>query len=98
MYKTISKLFAILSTILISQASFAQVGIGTTTPNSDALLEINSTVANPGGVLLPRMALTMTTNPAPLSADVAGMIVYNTATAGDVTPGFYYNDGASGLD
>ena len=76
------------------QLSFSQVGIGTTTPNADALLEINSTVATPGGVLLPRMALTMTTNPAPLSADVAGMIVYNTATAGDVTPGFYYNDGA----
>ena len=76
------------------QVNYAQVGIGTTTPNADALLEINSTVANPGGVLLPRMTLTMTTNPAPLSADVAGMIVYNTATAGDVTPGFYYNDGA----
>ncbi len=78
---------------LYSLCSFAQVGIATTTPNTDALLDVNSTVANPGGILLPRMALTMTTSPAPLGADVAGMIVYNTATAGDVTPGFYYNDG-----
>lgn len=36
----------------------------------------------------------MTTSPAPLSADVAGMIVYNTANINDVTAGFYYNDGA----
>lgn len=69
----------------------AQVGIGTTAPNADAQLDITSTNR---GLLLPRVALTNTTSPAPLTADVAGMIVYNTATAGDVTPGFYYNDGA----
>ncbi|NQY30726.1 MAG: hypothetical protein HRT69_14810 [Flavobacteriaceae bacterium] len=33
-----------------------------------------------------------TTSPNPLSTDVAGMVVYNTATTGDVTPGFYYNN------
>ena len=70
---------------------FSQVGIGTTTPDADAALEINSLT---GGVLLPRVPLLATTNSSPLSVDVAGMIVYNTATAGDVTPGFYYNDGA----
>jgi hypothetical protein len=91
---TITHKFIVVIALITTTFSFCQVGIGTTTPNADALLEINSTVATPGGVLLPRMALTMTTNPAPLSADVAGMIVYNTATAGDVTPGFYYNDGA----
>lgn len=68
----------------------AQVGIGTTAPNADAELDITSTTR---GLLLPRLALTNTTSPAPLTADVAGMVVYNTATAGDVTPGFYYNDG-----
>ena len=93
MYDTITKAVIIASVAFFSQTGLSQVGIATTTPNADALLEVNSTPANPGGVLLPRMALTMTTSPAPLSADVAGMIVYNTATAGDVTPGFYYNDG-----
>src|SRR5690606_8893417 len=29
----------------------------------------------------------------PLSAHVAGMMLYNTATANDVVPGIYYNDG-----
>lgn len=85
--------FKIVVTIglLSTLTSFSQVGIGTTTPDTDAALEINSAT---GGVLLPRVPLTDTTSPLPLSADVAGMIVYNTATVSDVTPGFYYNDGA----
>ncbi len=45
------------------------------------------------GVLLPRIALTGTSGSNPLPAHVAGMIVYNTATTGDVTPGLYYDDG-----
>ena len=77
--------------MVLSQVDYAQVGIGTTTPNTDAELDITSTNR---GVLLPRVLLTNTTSPLPLSTDVAGMLVYNTATAGDVTPGFYYNDGA----
>jgi hypothetical protein len=72
----------------------AQVGIGTTTPNANALLDIDAT-NNKGGLLLPRVALINTTNPEPLTQDVAGMTVYNTATNGDVTPGFYCNDGTS---
>ena len=87
--KSIKLLFSIL--LLTPLFATAQVGIGTTSPNTDAELDITSTTR---GLLLPRVALSNTTNPSPLSTDVAGMTVYNTATAGDVTPGFYYNDGA----
>ncbi len=70
------------------------VGIGTLSPNINAQLEINS---NNKGLLLPRVALIATNNPAPLSAHVAGMVVYNTATSSTagtaVSPGFYTNDG-----
>jgi len=76
--------------LLITYLALGQVGIGTTSPNSDAALDITSTSS---GLLLPRLALTNTTSPSPLTTDVAGMVVYNTATAGDVTPGFYYNNG-----
>ena len=69
----------------------AQVGIGTVTPNPDSALEVASTDK---GLLVPRIALTGTTNAAPLSAHVMGMMLYNTATASDVTPGYYVNDGA----
>ncbi len=90
-FKKIS-FFCLLS--LFSFGAFAQVGIGTTNPNPNSKLDITSTVAEPGGLLLPRVALTGTANIAPLAAHVAGMAVYNTATAGDVTPGYYYNDGS----
>jgi hypothetical protein len=46
------------------------------------------------GLLIPRVALTGTANPNPLAAHVAGMIVYNTATVDDVSPGFYYDNGS----
>jgi len=77
--------------LLITYLTVGQVGIGTTNPNSDAVLDITSTTS---GLLLPRLALSNTSSPSPLSTDVAGMVVYNTATAGNVTPGFYYNNGA----
>ncbi len=83
-----------LITILIlsfSFSTFAQTGIGTTSPNSNAQLEVASTTK---GFLPPRVALTSTTSASPLAAHVAGMVVYNTATAGDVTPGLYVNTGA----
>ena len=83
-------LFALACICAASFTTFAQVGIGTTTPNTDAALEVLSTTK---GILLPRVALTGTTIASPLSLHVAGMTVYNTATVLDVTPGYYYNDG-----
>jgi len=59
--------------------------------NTDALIDMQSTSK---GLLLPRVELTSTTAAAPLAAHTAGMVVYNTVTVNDVTPGFYYNDGS----
>lgn len=79
----------------------AQVTIGSNAaPDGNAILDLKN-MADPNastkGLLLPRVALTATTNATPLTAHVAGMAVYNTATAGtapnNVTPGYYYNDG-----
>jgi hypothetical protein len=78
--------------IFFSLSVTAQVGIGNTNPNANSLLEVGNG-NDSQGILLPRVALTNTTSPSPLTTDVAGMIVYNKNTAGDVTPGFYYNDG-----
>lgn len=71
------------------------VGIGTHTPNANAKLEIS---ASNKGLLLPRVTLTATNNVSPLTAHVAGMEVYNTATnttsnGNEVFPGRYINDG-----
>lgn len=42
------------------------------------------------GLLIPRLALTQTTNPAPVTSPATSLLVYNTATINDVTPGYYY--------
>lgn len=91
----------IFFSILLASYSFksiAQVGIGNTSPNSNALLDIG-TSSSTQGVRLPRVALSSTASFSPLSAHVSGMLVYNTATAGSggtsVSPGFYYNDGSA---
>ena len=87
------KIFCLLIILLIIPKVYSQnVGINTNgnKPNADAALDIDF---SDKGVLIPRVALAGTANSSPLSAHVAGMMVYNTATTGDVLPGFYYNDG-----
>lgn len=82
--------------ILFFGLSNAQVKIGEnpTSINPSSILEIES--ANKG-FLMPRIALTATNSASPLASHVAGMVIYNTATAGTapnaVVPGIYYNDG-----
>jgi len=72
---------------LFSLSVFAQVGIGTTSPQSS--LDI---VSSDSGVLIPRISLIMTTVMAPVVSATESELVYNTATTGDVIPGFYYWD------
>lgn len=42
------------------------------------------------GLLVPRVALSQTTNAAPVVAPANSLLVFNTATVNDVTPGYYY--------
>ena len=72
--------------------SFAQVGIGTVTPNANAMLDIESLDS---GLLINSLSLSSTTSFAPMNAHVEGIIVYNTSTINDVSPGFYYNNGST---
>ena len=72
----------------VTQFSNAQVGIGTATPADAVQLEISATNK---GVLIPRVGLTNTTTFSPITGTaVESLLVYNMATAADVTPGFYY--------
>ena len=88
----LSCIFYLLFTASVQSQS---VGINTTSPNPEAILDICSTDK---GLLLPRLLLVTTDNAAPLSAHVEGMIAYNTVTSVVHTPvsvyeGLYYNDG-----
>ena len=78
--------------VFYSTTIFSQVKIGDNpkSMNTDAMLEVESSNK---GILLTRIALRSTLSPTPLKIFTAGMIVYNTATINDVTPGLYYCDG-----
>ena len=92
----------ILTLLLLPIALWAQVGIGTTSPNASAKLDVTSTSQ---GFLPPRVALTATSDATTIKnaagtsiTPATGLFVYNTATAGtspsNVTPGIYYYDGS----
>jgi hypothetical protein len=76
--------------------SLAQVGIGTTSVDGSAKLQVD---ANNKGFLPPRVELTGTNVAGPITSPASGLLVYNTATAGvspnNVTPGFYYWNGTT---
>lgn len=88
----LSQIIVVVAVMLSQANSFAQVGIGTTTPN--AALDVTSTT---DGLLIPRVSLTAT-NIATILTPTTSELVYNTNTsaagANQVTPGFYYWDGA----
>jgi len=90
-------LFSILAVAFFSaQNSEAQsnnVGIGTLTPNSSAMLDIVSTSK---GLLIPRVSLTNVNLYSPITGTpITSLLVYNTnaaMTGGDI--GYWYWDGA----
>lgn len=72
---------------------YSQVGIGTSSPDASAQLEVK---ALDKGVLIPRVPLKSTTSDDFTSAKAQSLLVFNTATVSNVTPGFYYWVLASG--
>lgn len=86
---------------LMPAAGMAQIGVGTTSLDATAMLQVNASASsNAKGFLGPRVALTSTSANSPFSVTPAtGLMVYNTATAGSgstaVTPGYYSYTGSS---
>lgn len=83
-----------LSVLFFMKSGFAQMGIGTSAPDSSAMLDVFS---NNKGFLPPRIALVAINLAAPVNKPATGLLVYNTATAGEgtmqVLPGYYYWNG-----
>lgn len=78
------RIYIVLLMLFISTAAtHAQVGIGTTAPDTSSALEINSTNS---GLLIPRM---LQTQRDAIASPATGLLIYQT----DSTPGFYYYDG-----
>ena len=72
--------FLLITTVSIQ----AQVGIGTSSPDSTSILDLTSTTK---GLLVPRMTATQK---GAVSSPATGLLIYQT----DGTKGFYYHNGA----
>ena len=79
------KTFIIIGFLWVTSNSDAQTGIGTSTPDASAKLEIAATNK---GLLIPRMTLTQKGN---ITSPANGLLVYQT----DGVNGFYVNTGTS---
>jgi hypothetical protein len=90
-----SMIAGLFFTCILSTLSYAQnVGINGTgnAPDASAMLDIEATNK---GLLVPRVALTGTTDATTILTPATSLLVYNTATAGGINPGYYYNSGTT---
>lgn len=82
-----------LAALLLGNFAFAQnVGINTdaSLPNNSAMLDVKHSNK---GFLMPRIALTGTADVTTIPSPAISLLIYNTSTISDVTPGFYYWNG-----
>ena len=85
----IKALYILLVYILITQSGFSQTGIGTTTPNASAKLDVFS---NNKGFLPPRVSLTDIYDQTTITSPATGLLVYCKGDAG-LAAGYYYWNG-----
>jgi hypothetical protein len=77
--------------ILMALQMHAQTGIGTTTPNSSAKLDVYSTNK---GFLPPRVTLASVSDATTITSPAEGLLVYNLGSSG-LQSGYYYWNGAN---
>lgn len=64
------------------------------TANASSILDVSSSTK---GMLIPRVALTGTADVTTIASPANSLLVYNTATVSNVTPGYYYWNGSAWL-
>lgn len=79
------KKITLITLILFTTLSYAQVGINTQTPDASAALDINSTNA---GLLIPRLTQNQRDS---VSNPATGLLIFQI----DNTPGFYFYNGTT---
>ncbi len=80
--------------LFLSTGLFAQTGIGTTTPDASAKLDVYS---DNKGFLPPRVTLTSGTDNTTIASPATGLLVYNTGNNAGLVAGYYYWNGTSWL-
>ncbi len=83
--------FILIPTTLLFSQSVSINGTGTA-PDASSILDMSA--VNNKGLLIPNVSLTGSTDITTITSPATGLMIYNTATAGDVTPGYYYYNGS----
>jgi hypothetical protein len=81
------KIYITLLLLSVLSASYAQVGIGTTSPDLSSMLDITSTNS---GLLIPRIPLTSISDVTTIASPITSLLVYNSGFAPN---GYYYWNG-----
>lgn len=81
----------LFSLLFVGFQTIAQVGIGTSSPDASAKLQID---ASDKGFLPPRVALSSLTDQTTIASPAEGLLVYCTGAAG-LAEGYYYWEGAT---
>lgn len=92
--KILNNIIILIITIFICNILKGQVGVNTSNPSQESLLELYSTNT---GFLPVRLSLVSTTSASPLSQHVKGMMVYNTTNNATLSEGLYLNNGTEWL-
>ena len=84
----------LVCSLFLLDAPMAQVAVGTAglPPDPSAMLDVQS---GDRGLLIPRVALLGVTDVATVPNPTVSLLIYNTALAGGVYPGYYYWNGSS---
>ncbi|MFM6938534.1 MAG: hypothetical protein ACKOXC_09330 [Aquirufa sp.] len=77
---------------LLSMTAWGQTGIGTTTPDASAKLEVN---ASNKGFLPPRVTLSSGTDNTTIPNPATGLLIYNTGNNPNLVAGYYYWNGSN---
>jgi len=78
--------------LLSAMKTMAQTGIGTSSPDASAKLEVNSSNK---GFLPPRVTLTSQTDNSTIANPATGLLVYNTGNNPNLVAGYYYWNGSN---
>jgi|GEM_PF-1225615 hypothetical protein len=84
------RIFRIIVLLIFFQNGFAQTGIGTTTPDASAKLDVTATNK---GFLPPRVTLTSGTDNTTIPNPATGLLIYNTGTNVGLAAGYYFWNG-----
>lgn len=86
------KIYVTVLFLFFLHFSYAQTGIGTTTPDASAKLDVSSSNK---GFLPPRVTLTSGTDNTTIPSPATGLLVYNTGNNAGLVAGYYYWNGTS---